>query len=122
MLVERIRSTDVQELMRKITIVPDREFSLKFPKTMPCSITIGTRDGRTLTKEIEDYEGFLTHPMDWRMVTRKFERLTSGILGLGMQKELEDKVHTLDNRRVSELANILQQEMRVVAPSPLGRS
>jgi len=119
---ERIKSADVQELMRRITIVPDREFSLRFPEAMPCSISVRTKDGRTLTEEVEDYEGFLTHPMGWGMIARKFERLTSGILDAEKQREFEDVVHSLDNRKISELTNLLKQPVQVVAPSTARRS
>ncbi len=113
---ERINATDVQELMRKIAILPDPEFSLKFPETMPCSITIRTKDGRVLTKQVEDYEGFITHPMDWKTVTRKFERLASGTLDSHTLREIEDKVHTVDKRKISELTTLLQQEVSIVTP------
>lgn len=119
---ERILARDVQGLMQRITIVPDRNFSLKFPEAMPCAITVRTKDGKTLSKEVEDYEGFLTRPMDWRMIVRKFERLTSKVLDTGMQKELEDKVKTLDNRKISDLTNLLQQEARMVTLSGTRKS
>ncbi len=40
---------------------------------MPCRISVSLRDGRVLTIEKRDYEGFVTRPMSWETVVEKFE-------------------------------------------------
>src|SRR5262245_38117814 len=60
---DRIERPDVQSLLRKIRVRPSTEYSQRFPGEMPCRITIALNDGRILTKEKRDYEGFLNRPM-----------------------------------------------------------
>lgn len=109
---ERIQRKDWLELIPKITVIPHKEFSLKFPKWMPCSITVHTNDGRILSKGVEDYEGFLTKPVNWKMIVGKFEKLTEKFLSPETQKKIEDTVHTLEKRKISELLNILGQQIK----------
>jgi 2-methylcitrate dehydratase len=74
-LPERIQRSDVQRLLRKVAVRASSAYSVQFPNAMPCRITVHLRDGRTLTKEKHDYEGFHTRPMSWPTVADEFERL-----------------------------------------------
>ncbi len=74
---ERIVSEDVQSLLRKVTIRPNEEFSNRFPAEMPCRVQITLKDGRQLSVEKQDYEGFYTRPMSWKQAVAKFERLAT---------------------------------------------
>ena len=38
---------------------------------MPCEITVHLKNGKTVTKTVEDYEGFLTRPMSLAQATEK---------------------------------------------------
>src|ERR1017187_8381490 len=76
--LERIRRSDVQELLRRVTVSPNAAYSQRFPNEMPCRIGVRLRDGRTLSKEMRDYPGFFTQPMTWDMAFEKFERLAPG--------------------------------------------
>src|SRR5205085_10145206 len=66
---------DVQSLLRRITIQPDETLSKRFPAEMPCRIQIILKDGRMLSSEKQDYEGFYTRPLSWE--DRKSTRLNS---------------------------------------------
>src|SRR5512136_2286993 len=55
---ERIVREDIQSLLRRIRIRPVPEYSGRFPERMPCRLRVSLRDGRVLTKEKQDYEGF----------------------------------------------------------------
>ena len=61
---ERIRSQDVQTLLRKISVIPSNEYSKRFPDEMPCRITVSLLNGEVLTNEISEYEGFHTQSHD----------------------------------------------------------
>ena len=63
--------------------------------------------GQVLTKEKRDYEGFLTRPMGWNTITKKFEQLTQARLSPPLQREIEQAVANLENIQVSELMRLL---------------
>jgi 2-methylcitrate dehydratase len=105
--VQRIQQTDVQSLLRKVTIRPLPEFSQRFPAEMPCRITITLQDGGVLTKDKRDFEGFLTRPMQWDMIVKKFEQLTQPYLSRSLQLEIQNAVSNLDAIRIRDLAALL---------------
>jgi 2-methylcitrate dehydratase len=106
-LPERIERQDVQTLLRKVVVHPSDEFSQRFPAEMPSRIRMTLNDGRVLTKEKRDYEGFLTRPMGWNTVSRKFEQLTQKRISPQLQRVIEDTVANLENIQLSELTRLL---------------
>ena len=105
--LERIQQTDVQSLLRKVAIHPLAEFSRRFPAEMPCRITITLQDGRVLTKDKRDYEGFLTRPMQWDVAVKKFEQLTEPIISTDLQIAIENAVKGLETIRIRDLTALL---------------
>jgi 2-methylcitrate dehydratase len=106
-LPERIEGQDVQTLLRKVLVRPLDEFSRRFPAEMPSRIRITLNDGQVLTKEKRDYEGFLTRPMGWSTVTKKFEQLAQAHISPQLQQEIVEAVANLENIKVSELTSLL---------------
>jgi 2-methylcitrate dehydratase len=106
-LLERIDSQDVQTLLRKVIVRPLDEFSRRFPAEMPSRIQILLGNGQVLTKEKRDYEGFLTRPMGWNTITKKFEQLSQARISHQLQGEIEAAVANLENIQVSELMSLL---------------
>jgi 2-methylcitrate dehydratase len=106
-LPERIEGRDVQTLLRKVLVRPVDEFSRRFPAEMPSHIRVMLNDGRVLNKEKRDYEGFLTRPMGWNTITKKFEQLTQARIPPQLQEEIEEAVVDLENIQVSELTSLL---------------
>jgi 2-methylcitrate dehydratase len=106
-LADRIEYQDIQTLLRKVFVCPLDEFSRRFPAEMPSRIHITLNNGRVLTKEKRDYEGFLTRPMGWNTVTKKFEQLTLARISPQLQRAIGDAVANLDNIQVSELMSLL---------------
>lgn len=104
----RIQQSDVQSLLRKVRVRPLDEFSQRFPVEMPCRITITLKDGRVLSKEKRDYEGFRTRPMQWETAVKKFEQLTQPHLPATLQNEIEDAVQHLENIRICDLTTLLE--------------
>ena len=75
---------------------------------MPCRITITLQDGRVVTKDKRDYEGFLTRPMQWETAVKKFEQLTEAyIINFASRIEIENAVKNLENIRIRDLAALL---------------
>ncbi len=106
---ERINSEDVQTLLRKIHIFPDSEYSARFPKEMPCSITVRTKSGRTLKESSIDYDGFVSRPFTWREVTEKFENLTLRYIDKDICSQMEKAVEKIDELDVADLTIILEK-------------
>ncbi len=104
---ERIRSQDVQTLLRKISVVPSKEYSKRFPDEMPCRLTVSLRNRDVWTKEISDYEGFQTHPMTWDTALKKFDYLCRYKSGAPLLAEIIQAVENLDAIQVRDLTRLL---------------
>ena len=100
---ERIGSEDVQRLLRKIRINPDKRLTERFPDEMPCKIRVELEDGRVLEKPKNDYKGFKTRPMDFDMVVRKFNDLTESFVDDTLRCPIIDMVMNLDQLSVKDL-------------------
>jgi 2-methylcitrate dehydratase len=94
---QRIRRSDVQALLQKVQVYPSEEFSQRFPNAMPCEITIHLKSGKTLSKAVEDYAGFLTRPMDLAQATAKFTTLTSRFIDEDQRKRIIEAVTGLEH-------------------------
>ncbi|HEV2668645.1 MAG TPA: MmgE/PrpD family protein, partial [Blastocatellia bacterium] len=104
---ERIERQDVQSLLRKIHVRPSADYSRRFPDEMPCRITVELNDGRILTKEKRDYEGFLSRPMRWDTVAGKFERLSAPYADQDLRREIIEAVANLEAIQVADLTRLL---------------
>jgi 2-methylcitrate dehydratase len=108
-LPERIRSQDIQELLRKVKVGPSEEFSELFPDEMRCRIEVKLKSGAVVVKEMRDYEGFNTHPMSWESVSDKFERLSGRYTDADLRNEIKEAVAHLDEIQVSKLIGLLER-------------
>ena len=104
---ERINRRDVQELLNKVSVHPTEEFSKRFPKEMPCRLTITARDGRVVSKEVSDYPGFVTQPMSWAMALEKFERLAGPFTTDSSRRSIAYAVENLELIQVRDLMRFL---------------
>jgi 2-methylcitrate dehydratase len=103
----RIVRSDVQTLLRRVTVRPSDELSQRFPDEHPCRLRIRLRDGRTYARDQRDYEGFHTRPMSWEKVVDKFDRLASSHADSDLRKQLADAVGSLDDLEVHDLTALL---------------
>ncbi len=106
---DRIRARDVQALLRKVSIRPSEELSRRFPNEMPSRVTVHLQDGRHLTKEKRDYEGFITRPMRWESVVHKFKQLAAPYTNPGLQRDIAAAVADLETTRIPDLMKMLRQ-------------
>jgi 2-methylcitrate dehydratase len=104
---DRILREDVQSLMRKVMVRPDRDFSQGFPQEMPARVQIFLRDGQILTKERRDYEGFFTRPLPWERAVEKFKDLTVFQTGYELGERIIEKVLDIEDIQVRELTELL---------------
>ncbi len=107
--LDRIRARDVQALLRKVSIRPSEELSRRFPNEMPSRVTVHLQDGRHLTKEKRDYEGFFTRPMRWESVVHKFKQLAAPYTNPGLQRDIAAAVADLETTRIPDLMKMLRQ-------------
>jgi 2-methylcitrate dehydratase len=104
---DRIVSNDIQSLLRRVNVVPNQEYSKRFPSEHCCKLTVTLKDGRFFTREKTDYEGFHTRPMSWESVTRKFEILAEERIESSRRREIIDAVRRLDEIAVKDLMSLL---------------
>jgi 2-methylcitrate dehydratase len=114
---ERIRRSDVQALLRRVTVRPAPELSAAFPREVPCRVTIHLRTGETLHREKRSYPGFLNSPLTWDDVEEKFHRLAETCADRHLRDAIVGAVANLEEVQISELTAILG---RVKGP-PAGR-
>ncbi len=108
----RIQRDDAQQLLQKVSVRPKQAYSDRFPEWMPCRIAIALRDGQTLIKEKEDYEGFHTRPMPWAIVLQKFERLAAPHTDSGLRGAIAEAVANLESIPTTELTELLSKVHR----------
>lgn len=106
-LPERIGRPDVQSLLRRITVRPRASYSAMFPNAMPCFLRVHLGDGRVLTREKNDYQGFHTHPMSWERVVEKFRILSAPFTDSSLRQAIEQAVYSLDEIGVQEFVELL---------------
>jgi 2-methylcitrate dehydratase len=107
---ERISRSDVQQLLRKVVVHPRRTYTWEYPRRMDCSIRVTLRNGKPLSVEKQDFEGFNTRPMEWRRVCEKFQRLASPHLSSEGQERICDAVSKLERISVAELTHLVGAE------------
>jgi 2-methylcitrate dehydratase len=105
---DRIVREDVQSLLQKVIIQPNEAFSKRFPAEMPCRIYITLKDGRTLTIEKLDYEGFSTRPMTWEKAVAKFELLSAPFTNVEQRAAIIKIVAHLEKNEVAQLTGVLR--------------
>jgi 2-methylcitrate dehydratase len=107
--IDRIARRDVQDLLRKIRIQPNKDFSQRFPVEMPCRISVQLLNGKHLEIEKADYEGFKTNPMTWDRAVEKFDRLTRFLLSRSLIKAITQAVNDIEIISIKELMQILER-------------
>jgi 2-methylcitrate dehydratase len=110
----RIQKPDVQDLLRRISVRPEREYSQRFPDEMVCRLTVKLRDGRELVKEKCDYEGFRTTPMSWDSAVAKFEALAGPFTHADSRRQIIEAVAGLESTPARRLSSLLQLERPAV--------
>lgn len=105
----RIVQNDVQQLLRRIVIRPNENYSARFPNEMPCRITITMHDGKSFRQEVADYPGFTTRPMAWEAVVGKFEQLAMPYATRELRDLIASAVERLESIEVADLTHLLGQ-------------
>jgi len=111
----RIARADVQQLLKKVSVRPDNEYTDQYPAKMPAKITVRLQDGTMIEHEVQDYPGLASDPFTWQDAVDKFDRLAAGRVEETLSGEIKDAVRSLDNIQIADLMQLL---VRVEAPKP----
>src|ERR1700745_1619790 len=104
---DRITRADVQQLLKKVSVRPDQEFTDQYPAKMPAKIIVRLQDGKVIEHEVQDFPGLAPRPFTWEESVEKFDRLTAGHADEGTWREIKDAVHSLENIQVADLMALL---------------
>lgn len=104
---DRINRSDVQALLRRVTVRSSEEYSRRFPAEMPCRVWITLRDGRVLAVEHADYPGFLTRGRTWEAAQAKFMHLAEPYTTPALRTRILATVADLEQRPVTSLTHLL---------------
>jgi 2-methylcitrate dehydratase len=104
---ERIIMSDVQGLLKKVSVRPNGEYTDLYPRKMPAKITVRLQDGKVIEHEVQDYPGLASRPFTWDDSVEKFDRLVAGRVDEGLSGEIKDAVRSLENIQVKDLMKLL---------------
>lgn len=103
----RIGRDDVQSLLQRVTVVPDPDFTKRFPEEHACRVSVTLRDGREYGREKRDYEGFHTRAMGWDRVEEKFHALAREALPPGRRDAVVKAVRRMEDLTVKQLVSLV---------------
>src|SRR6202140_1244802 len=104
---DRIMRTDVQQLLKKVSVRPSYEFTEEYPKKMPARITVRLQDGKVIEHEVQDFPGLASHPFTWEDAVQKFDALVAGRVDKGLSGEIKDAARSVENIQVRDLMKLL---------------
>ena len=104
---DRIIKSDVQGLLKKVSVRPNREFTEVYPAKMPAKITVRLQDGQVIEHEVQDYPGLASDPFTWEESAAKFDRLVASRVDDVLAREIKDAVLSLENIQARDLTRLL---------------
>jgi 2-methylcitrate dehydratase len=104
---DRIIKSDVQGLLKKVSVRPNREFTAVYPAKMPAKITVRLQDGQVIEHEVRDYPGLASDPFTWEESVAKFDRLVAGRVDDVLAREIKDAVLSLEDIQARDLTKLL---------------
>jgi 2-methylcitrate dehydratase len=104
---DRIMRADVQQLLKKVSVRPNHEYTDQYPGKMFAKITVRLQDGSLIEHEVQDYPGLASRPFTWEEEVEKFDKLTAGRADEELCREIKDAVRSLENIQVRDLMKLL---------------
>jgi 2-methylcitrate dehydratase len=106
---ERINRSDVQALMKKVSVRPNHEYTDEYPRRMPAKITVRLQNGTAFEHEVKDFPGLPSHPFTWEDSVEKFDQLVAGRIDAHLSQDIKDAVRSLESIQVNKLTKLLNQ-------------
>lgn len=103
----RVQADDVQALLGKVKICPDKTFTSKYPHELGARITIRTRDGKSVERQQLGYEGGLGNPLSWDREVEKFNWLSEPFADPELRSNIIETVARLDECSIENLMGLL---------------
>src|SRR5277367_5285317 len=104
---DRIARADVQQLLKKVSVRPDQEFTELYPAKMPAKLTVRLQDGSVIAHEVQDFPGLPSDPFTWEDSVEKFDRLVAGRADESVSREIKDAVRSVESIQVKDLMQLL---------------
>jgi len=104
--VDRIRRADVQSLLKRVYISPNKAYSDLFPEHMPCSIKITLKNGHNFCIHKKDYQGFFTRPLAKESLEKKFINLSAPFISRKSQERFIETIDELPDLKVKDLTKL----------------
>jgi 2-methylcitrate dehydratase len=103
----RIARADVQQLLKKVSVRPNQEYTEEYPAKIPAKIMVRLQDGTVIEHEVQDYPGLASRPFTWEEEVEKFDSLVAGRADQGLFGEIKDAVRSIENIQVRDLMKLL---------------
>ena len=103
----RIDAPDVQDLLKKVIVRPDDEFTARYPGEVSSRVTVRLKDGESYSHEVKSYPGFPTNAFTWDEIAAKFDKLVAGRADRGLATEIKAAVRSLETIQVKDLMKLL---------------
>ena len=104
---DRIARADVQQLLKKVSVRPNHEFTEVYPQRMPAKVSVRLQDGKVIEHEVQDNPGLASRPFTWEEEVEKFDELTAGRASEGLCREIKDAVRSLESIQIKDLTQLL---------------
>src|SRR3984957_17627096 len=114
---DRIARADVQQLLKKVSVRPNHEYTDEYPRKMPAKITVHLKDGKVIEHEVHDYPGLASHPFTWEESVEMLDSLVIDRIDDGLSREIKDALRSRENIQVNDLTNLLGQIKVEVQPA-----
>lgn len=98
---EKLKSPEVCELMKKVSLVRDASLEKNYPQEWPARVVIELDDGRCYEKVIRHPWGDPENPLSWNELSDKFHSLASAVLAEDQRRGIEDGVRALERNMKS---------------------
>ncbi len=119
---ERIGRADVQGLLARVFARPLPSYSARFPREVPCRVSLVFKDGRRLERELASYPGFHLEPMGWDAALAKYDRLSERFAPPPLGRAIAEVVANLEREPVERLTRLLGAVRRAPAPRETGET
>jgi 2-methylcitrate dehydratase len=111
---ERIMNSHIREQLKKVEVVADPEIEKVFPKLQRVKVTIKTRDGRELDKQLDYPKGDPRNPLTDGEVEEKFDALAAPLISEASRRRIKDAVWDLENQpSITGLVELCRVEEKI---------
>jgi 2-methylcitrate dehydratase len=103
----RINAPDAQALLARVSVEATPEFTNAYPDRLGCRVTIQLKDGRSVSRTQDGFEGGIDRPFTWERTAEKFHWLAEPYADAELRQAIIDVVEHLDERALAELTALL---------------